>query len=908
MRNKISMTQSAVGWPQGESEMAERIRSFDWSTTALGPISGWPQRLCAAVELMLASHFPSTVVCGPHAIQLYNDAYIPLIGVRHPQALGTSTLETFPERAAHLHGILERVWQGATVRLDEHHMPYKRHDMIEDAWFTSCLSPVRDEAGNVIAVSAVMIETTDRVRAEAAPSAELAATQALHELSSTKLETVDVSEMLDAALDAAIALHHADFGNIQLYDPATKLLHIAAQRGFGPAFLEHFAQVDAHDTSACGLALSDRRRRVVTDVETDPIYAPHREATRAAGYRAVQSTPLFSASGEPLGMLSTHFHAPRQLTDSEARLTDLLAREVARVIERTRARAAARQSEEEQAFLLTLSDTLRAYPDGESIKEQTVKLLAEHLRLDRCYVSEVFEHEGYSTVGPEQVRPGHPSMVGTYRLSDYPETMRQLMSRPLVVDDADTDPRFTDAEKAMLALVPQRALLVTPLRKGPREVIWALAGAMATPRCWTESERTLLEEAAERTWAAVELARVRRQTERLNAFLVHFSDAVRSLADPWTVAETACLIVAEELGVERAYWAEIDWTTREYVIGASFHLSGVPVIAGRFPMNDWDRGTSLQLAGRPVVVDDTQADPRLQPSEKEGYAQLAVGADLAVPVTINGQLRCTLAVNQRRPRRWTPEEVTLVQSIAERCWAEVERARAEKALRESKAVLAEQVEMATIELRLLSHRLLEVQEEERRHLARELHDEIGQVLTGLQFQLAAAAVDGRLAEAQRTVQDLTEQVRQLSMDLRPAVLDQYGLLAAPRWYIERYGARTGIQVDLRHEGLAQRFPPSVEIGSYRVVQEALTNVARHAGVGQATVQLLADGGVLTIAVRDEGQGFQPDGTSGTGLSGLRERVQLLGGSLTVETAPGTGTTITAELPFAEDAEMAGAPA
>ncbi|WP_426954154.1 PAS domain S-box protein [Muricoccus radiodurans] len=174
-----------------------------------------------------------------------------------------------------------------------------------------------------------------------------------------------------------------------------------------------------------------------------------------------------------------------------------------------------------------------------------------------------------------------------------------------------------------------------------------------------------------------------RESEVHNAFLVRFSDAVRGLSDPRAVAEAACRLVAEQLGTERAYWAEVDWASREYVIGAAFHVPGVPVIEGRFPLDAWEPFTSLHLSGRPVVVSDTRTDPRIPPAMREGYARIAVGADLAVPVLVNGTLRCTLAVNGRASRPWTPEEVALVQGIAGRCWAEVERARAEAALWEA---------------------------------------------------------------------------------------------------------------------------------------------------------------------------------------------------------------------------------
>ncbi len=191
-------------------------------------------------------------------------------------------------------------------------------------------------------------------------------------------------------------------------------------------------------------------------------------------------------------------------------------------------------------------------------------------------------------------------------------------------------------------------------------------------------------------------------------------------------------------------------------------------------------------------------------------------------------------------------------------------------------------------------------------LARELHDEIGQVLTGLNFQLAAAAgTNGTaLAEAQATVQALTEQVRQLSMDLRPAVLDRFGLLPALQWQIDRYQQRTGIQVDLHHAGLDRRFPPALEIGAFRIVQEALTNVARHAHVDRAAVQLFADERALTVVVRDQGQGFDPAQAPMTsGLGGMRERVELLGGTLAIEATPGGGTAVTAELPLVGHTEM-----
>lgn len=162
---------------------------------------------------------------------------------------------------------------------------------------------------------------------------ELTAMSRLHELSSRLISAADLPSVLYEVLDAIIELQGADFGNIQLYDRQTRTLRIAAQRGFQREFLHYFARVDADEGSACCLALKQRSTVIMEDVNLDPHFEPHRHIAASAGFRAVQSTPLFDlGSGEPVGMLSTHFRNPRWPSDRERRLTDLYARQVADVI------------------------------------------------------------------------------------------------------------------------------------------------------------------------------------------------------------------------------------------------------------------------------------------------------------------------------------------------------------------------------------------------------------------------------------------------------------------------------------------------------------------------------------------------------------------------------------------------
>jgi signal transduction histidine kinase len=202
-----------------------------------------------------------------------------------------------------------------------------------------------------------------------------------------------------------------------------------------------------------------------------------------------------------------------------------------------------------------------------------------------------------------------------------------------------------------------------------------------------------------------------------------------------------------------------------------------------------------------------------------------------------------------------------------------------------------------------------VREAEQRHLSRELHDQIGQLLTGLRLALATGSPDAdTLDRAHALADDIQARVRALSLDLRPPALDDLGLLPALRDHLRRYAEQTGVRPELRQAGLDRRLPPAVETAAFRIVQEALTNVARHAGTAATTVQLVADDGWLTVQVRDEGRGFDPDAAlaarASAGLMGMRERATLLDGTLTIDAAPGAGTVVTAELPLVEPASLA----
>ncbi|MEW6584299.1 MAG: response regulator [Nitrospirota bacterium] len=217
------------------------------------------------------------------------------------------------------------------------------------------------------------------------------------------------------------------------------------------------------------------------------------------------------------------------------------------------------------------------------------------------------------------------------------------------------------------------------------------------------------------------------------------------------------------------------------------------------------------------------------------------------------------------------------------------------------------------QLQELSKRLIDVQEAERRYIAQELHDEVGQALTGIKLaidmviKMTSEPTGSCLVEVQNLVQELLQRVRNMSLDLRPSMLDDLGLLAALFWHFDRFTNQTNVKVKFRHEGLDGRFRSEIETAAYRIVQEALTNVARHACVNEAFVFVSNIREALIIKIEDKGVGFVCETALNSGntagIRWMKERVAMLGGQLHIESSPGSGTLLTARIPLKDSSSM-----
>lgn len=278
---------------------------------------------------------------------------------------------------------------------------------------------------------------------------------------------------------------------------------------------------------------------------------------------------------------------------------------------------------------------------------------------------------------------------------------------------------------------------------------------------------------------------------------------------------------------------------------------------------------------------------------------------VSIPLAAKGQVEGVLDLFRPKALEFTPNDIRMFTELGEQAGVAIQNAR-----------LFEQVLAGRRRLQLLSQELISVQEAERRRIARELHDEIGQALTALkvnlqsiQRSLSESILLPQLVESITIVEQTLQQVRNLSLDLRPSMLDDLGVVSALRWYIDRQAQRGGFEAEFTADLPVERLPSEMETTCFRIVQEALTNVIRHAQAKHVWVSLRRTEGVLELQINDDGIGFDVDavlermaGRQSLGLLGMQERVQLIGGDITIS-SNALGTKILATFPLETPSEQ-----
>lgn len=583
-------------------------------------------------------------------------------------------------------------------------------------------------------------------------------------------------------------------------------------------------------------------------------------------------------------------------------LTDLRSNQHSLETAQTQLRAAHLQLQEthiqEQAALLRLSQGLLELNEPQSIIDFAVKVASQAVSVEFSAIALV--DESGENFGP-RAWDGWPNeaRIKTTIPLDTNTAMAEVIrtKEPLAFADIKQETQF--AFPAPAAKMGFSAALIVPIQVG-EQIFGGLALHDKKTRQWHENDIRLLSLIANTTAQGLERARL---------FIAERN--ARNLAV--TVASIAQELSASlELGLVLA-------RVLDHLGQVVPHDTSAIFVAR--PSGEWDMVVGQGFENTSLIVEQakpiTVSSPIMQRMAKDLQPLLIpdvrkypdwiwvpgaehVRAFMAVPLVARNHLVGVLMVDSEKPGFYKQSDLETAQSIVQHVSQAIDN-----------ALLFGQVEEGRQRLSRLSQRLVDIQEQERRNIARELHDEVGQILTALTISLdsisqiaADTTIQDRITDFQNITQELINQINSLSAELRPRVLDDLGLEPGLVALINRVSKQTGIQIDFKHSRIERKhITPNLEINAYRLVQEALTNIVRHANVSQASVRLWMEPDTLCIQVQDEGVGFKLQSAlkseDSMGLIGMTERVEMAGGILKIDSAPGEGTTITAAFPVGD---------
>jgi PAS domain S-box-containing protein len=577
------------------------------------------------------------------------------------------------------------------------------------------------------------------------------------------------------------------------------------------------------------------------------------------------------------------------------------------ITERKQAEQALRRSEERQTFFLKLSDALRPLSNPQEVEAEAARIVCEQLQASRAYYADVLTGSDGDIfiIDSDYHAPGICTLKGRYRAKDFgAEQLLQFHSGgTMVVRNILDEPLLSAKDRSNYAKLQIASHVAIPMVKDGHLV--ALFGVhQSTPREWTPEEISYVRETAERTWDAVQRARSEAALNESQARLDRALAASNGGAFHWYPEEDR---------------ADADLRV--------LHLFGL------------EENSELSLKAALTTL--------LHPDDRQRYADaVAKSLDPAGDGLLNEEIRVQLPDGSQRwlavaahvefaghPPR-AQRMAGLISDIGARKTAEIALRKSEEQYRELAASREAEVLARTAELRqrnedlIRQSRILEevwgrmsrTQDEERRHIARELHDSAGQSLAAISMnlancrRLAASNPDlaAALSETDTYVRQLTKEIRTTSYLLHPPLLDEIGIAAALRVYVDGLGQRGDLAITLNAPEDMERLPHHIELAAFRVVQECLTNIHRHSGSKTADICIARTNGTITVSVRDTGRGIPSDklaeinaGGTSVGIVGMRERVKQLKGEMKIDSDAG-GTTVTIRLPVPHAAPIAAA--
>jgi PAS domain S-box-containing protein len=708
---------------------------------------------------------------------------------------------------------------------------------------------VRNNSGEVEFVGAVM-DVTQRKRAEALVAGE-----------KRLLEMIARGGPLTPILDALCRYGEDLSGNVLVSILLVSSDGKSLRHGAAPSLPISYTQaIDGAlidpQAGSCGTAAYRKEPVIVSDISTDPLWEHYRHVALQYGLRACWSAPIFSTAREVMGTFALYRREPGIPTAEQRNIIEQMTHLAALAIERERAEEALRRSESRFQGILEIAEDAIISVDS----EQRV-LLFNH------GAEKVFGYSAAELIGkpldlllPPRLAQAHQKHVETFSTS---AEVSRTMAQRREVFGRRKDGREFHAEAS-----------ISKLRLG-EEIIFTVILRDITER----------KEAAETLRASAQLARG--QTEALTRTL----DALAKESAPDRLVEHVLRTITEQL---EAHSSSI-WLRNESTGMVSFEFAfeqgrlltssdaALAKISPALRIEDVWPWPEIFRTGKPSVLQDIRESASFP--WREHVLALGVITILIVPMLIAGQVEGVVGIRFTRKRSFRTEEMDLAQALAHQAMLACQLRRLSRQSRQA-AVVAE-----------------------RNRMARDIHDTLAQGFTGVIVQLEAveeAMSQGLLAKADEYVtragalaRESLQEARRSVRALRPQTLEENDLCEALQSLIRKMTEGTSVQAAFNVRGQPPELSPEWEENLLRIGQEVLTNVLRHANATRFNAQLAFHKGEIRLDLRDNGRGFDPIARhDGFGLHGMRERVEGMGGRLSIESAKGQGTVISVVLPLA----------
>ena len=512
--------------------------------------------------------------------------------------------------------------------------------------------------------------------------------------------------------------------------------------------------------------------------------------------------------------------------------------------------------------------------------------------------------------GGINIPPEYAAKMEPISRAQFDEFVR-TMGSVVVVPDIQALPHVPNAEFS--AQFDVRTVVTADMRRDQQLIGVLVLGVNGQVREFDKDELTLLKAMSDQAAQAIANARlfqtVSEHAARMEALVEISRTFAKAGLDYQSILNTVARRTAEIIGDACVITLFSDNAQRSFPV--AFHHPDPKAFSmmQEALMHTWQGGTDTQryqtlLAGDSIYipfVNPQEFRASLEPEFWTFFEAIGISSVLIVPLKTDGHVIGTLGVTRdRQGNPYTPDDQVLLQNIADRATMSIQNAR-----------LFEQVQGAREQLEALSRRILEVQEVERRALTTELHDRVGQNLTGLSINLQnmkvllsqeeAQKLASKFEDVQALVEDTTRQIRDIMAELYLPELEDYGLAAALETYAERAASRGNLELIADLPDLAPPLlPMDVRIAVFRAAQEAITNVLKHADATQLEISLQGENGKVRLRVEDNGQGFEPESASqkeapSWGLQIMRGRMEAIGGHVQIESEPGQGTRVTFEI-------------